>query len=542
MDKISTPPTQEEWDKAKEGLSGSKNGTKWSEKEHIFIKLDDQILLMLKILGNGSTGEAQRARNENNEFYVIKTSKRGITDSTQEGTINQDLGISKTQGVSTIEGGVRIDYLLQKFLGEGLKKYLESQDPKNEFNPTTIKPLDEKVQKYAQKRFNFPDKQQEKRANSVSTLAPEKKELQKKYDLAIAVTAAVLNLHSGKHSKSKKGYAHLDLKPENITVDNDDKVHLIDFDRAQIMDSEECKPIGTATYILKKFQATKEQHDCFALLRVFYIPKTYKSPVVNSMTESNRSTDVTMIFSDEQIEKNRDLSDLLDTKSGVLEKVKDTKTLLLSLILLKHEIYGKNKDQIKNLTEHASNALISLNNMKICIDQELFDSVKENKSLQNMLVFLEDVEIKENKNTLIKDYISRFEKLNEIKEYLEKLKNYKEKKLETSSKKDRVEEFSKDVETKMREYLLGDDNAFNNIKNDNESIISDLEKQQSPALALVLSCILACLRIALTPIDIVKTYYNPKNPNFFLKSPKPKSACLAEKVIEEALKFRGNSQ
>lgn len=51
----------------------------------------------------------------------------------------------------------------------------------------------------------------------------------KQLDYSIELLLNMRDLHSGKASKSGKKYAHLDIKPQNILVDNSGKLHFIDF-------------------------------------------------------------------------------------------------------------------------------------------------------------------------------------------------------------------------------------------------------------------------------------------------------------------------
>ncbi|OAJ33160.1 protein kinase domain-containing protein [Piscirickettsia salmonis] len=48
-------------------------------------------------------------------------------------------------------------------------------------------------------------------------------------DLAIKVSQAVHHLHIGTHSRTSNCYAHLDLKPSNICIDHEGRIHLIDY-------------------------------------------------------------------------------------------------------------------------------------------------------------------------------------------------------------------------------------------------------------------------------------------------------------------------
>lgn len=85
--------------------------------------------------------------------------------------------------------------------------------------------------------------------------------------LAIRIVAAVGELHAN-------GYAHLDLKPENITIDERGNVRIIDFGLAEPLDGAVAGVVGTELYTLPhdtKLAVLKWQLDVFALLRILLV-------------------------------------------------------------------------------------------------------------------------------------------------------------------------------------------------------------------------------------------------------------------------------
>lgn len=86
-------------------------------------------------------------------------------------------------------------------------------------------------------------------------------------DLALKVVDAVSKLH-------KRGYAHLDLKPDNITIDQKGDVHLIDFGMIKKLDEQKHDVyFGTPAYMPNKQNCKNiayKDADCFALMRTLF--------------------------------------------------------------------------------------------------------------------------------------------------------------------------------------------------------------------------------------------------------------------------------
>ena len=82
------------------------------------------------------------------------------------------------------------------------------------------------------------------------------------YQLAINAAYLIYLIHS-------KSIAHLDIKPNNFTIDENCKLHLIDFGESERNIDEKTKYKGTDHYLSNNFKSlTKEQLDIYALLLV----------------------------------------------------------------------------------------------------------------------------------------------------------------------------------------------------------------------------------------------------------------------------------
>lgn len=92
--------------------------------------------------------------------------------------------------------------------------------------------------------------------------------------LAIDLCMQVFLLHNGLNSSTGTEYAHLDLKPKNITIDANNKIHLVDYGSAKTHPDEKLySTLGTAEYSPPGTRSlTKEQMDIIALKRSIYAP------------------------------------------------------------------------------------------------------------------------------------------------------------------------------------------------------------------------------------------------------------------------------
>src|SRR5205085_6560436 len=108
------------------------------------------------------------------------------------------------------------------------------------------------------------------------------KELSKEQRLKIAIDLCLelAYLHEGLKSSTGTGYAHLDLKPRNVTIDKNNAIHLIDHGMSESNPYEKRivkknNPSGTAMYLPYYAEhpdgLTKEQFDMIALKRLIFL-------------------------------------------------------------------------------------------------------------------------------------------------------------------------------------------------------------------------------------------------------------------------------
>ena len=166
---------------------GSRDGAMYS-----YIKgPDGKAIRRDKELGAGGFG---RVKQDERSTMAIKrqiiqpnTAGRGVI---QEATYNYDLNLSENSNISTHQIGTVIKYYNTLKLGTPLLNVL----------------------------LTCTDDQ--------------------RIDYAIQLLTAVENLHTGKTSRTRKKYAHLDIKPDNILVDKDGKLFLIDYGLSKCEDLE----------------------------------------------------------------------------------------------------------------------------------------------------------------------------------------------------------------------------------------------------------------------------------------------------------------
>lgn len=211
------------------------------------------------------------------------------------------------------------------------------------------------------------------------------------FDLAISLTLSLYNLHNGGCSKQGRGYVHYDIKPENVTLDQNGDVHLIDFGHSEEFSSiDRDKFKGSYLYIpYNHGNTSKESHDMFSLLRTLYMPNRY---VTYDQTEglfaykTRDSTDI-MIFNDLVANENSYLAILLNTENG-LSKQFNCYYLLCALVLHKHGLYTHERllSLLGANTSLKLNDLLILNSAGLCITQEMIDKLELNSNYSTMLM------------------------------------------------------------------------------------------------------------------------------------------------------------
>ena len=156
------------------------------------------------------------------------------------------------------------------------------------------------------------------------------KTLSEKIEWVIALLIAVHELHTGKTSRTQTPYVHHDIKPENILLDNQEKLRLIDFGFATsnlevkgcILGSRAFMPVSIHYYTkdIDYYRAGLKQQNIFnglekdkiAVLRTIYNPiypndpkysllanaDFYKLPF--SMQDLLATTNIPPFFADEK--------------------------------------------------------------------------------------------------------------------------------------------------------------------------------------------------------------------------------------------------
>ncbi|MGQ3891532.1 protein kinase domain-containing protein [Legionella sp. CNM-4043-24] len=240
---------ENEWETAERYLSSAPNGQKLAysvvgsgartsrpdlfkeyQTTHSFIKINNEIFFIHRsLIGSGAYGRVKYIENRRGELFVVKIESEFSNG--REQAILYDLGLSNG---SVESPDTEKNYTQIKYLGLSLDKVLEQPQA-----------LDEA----------------------------------RRFRLAISLCASVHRLHHGLDSRSGKGYAHLDLKSNNCTVDEHDNVHLIDFGAAEAhVDSVLSKSMGTYVYAPPvNHSMTKYQYDSLALARTLYWSRGFHS-------------------------------------------------------------------------------------------------------------------------------------------------------------------------------------------------------------------------------------------------------------------------
>ncbi|MFA6301518.1 MAG: hypothetical protein WC627_00095 [Legionella sp.] len=229
-----------------------------NELMYSYIKVSESVILRRHtIVGEGSFGTVRSSidRMGLHSDYLIKSQKFSDQVKKEAGII-EDLGQSDYMLVIRTDGSptsVRKSFQPIIHLGITLSNYLLSK-PKIPFND--------------------------------------------KLELAIDVLLKISDLHDGKASKSNKHYAHLDIKPDNIVINAQNKIQFIDFGTSkEISDTNDqeihknnCTTIGYSPIdieVLRELENSSPQHipdfiqstpnyffdDRIALLRTLYHPR-----------------------------------------------------------------------------------------------------------------------------------------------------------------------------------------------------------------------------------------------------------------------------
>lgn len=232
-----------EWDHAKDLLSKAPNGTKLKStslplsfaSRHSFIKINGKLYGLTKRntidpgISDGSMAKTKYAQDEEGNLFIVKIIDRRASN--HEQSILQDLSVSVG---SEYRNDKPKQYIILKHLGRNLKETLN----------------DTRLVLSAEQRL----------------------------DIAIKLSYQVYQLHQGLLSMSKVAYAHKDIKLDNITIDNQNNVHLIDFGLSH-KDPFQKSYVSTGATIYTaypgKTNLTGADIDIIALKRSLFLPHEF---------------------------------------------------------------------------------------------------------------------------------------------------------------------------------------------------------------------------------------------------------------------------
>ena len=172
-------------------------------------------------IGFGAFGAVKYGIDQRGHLYAIKIEKTNTQAQQKEERANLDLGIMSEHKITRIsDTGQEKHYSSLLYLGDSLDKKL--------------------------------------RFDSVYSL-------EQKKNIARKIAWQLHQLHQGALSDKGTHYAHFDIKPDNITIDDHGRVHLIDFGFAQEVDQPITELVGSSAYWptlhAEEYHAAKQDGD-----------------------------------------------------------------------------------------------------------------------------------------------------------------------------------------------------------------------------------------------------------------------------------------
>lgn len=315
--------THNEWDTAKKFLTNKPNGTKLPHthlptsfnSKHSFIKINGEIYGLAKgnssdsVIPDGRIAKTKYAQDESGNLYVIKISKNEACDNEQqEFAILDDLSLAAGTGIRQDKNK---QYTTIRYLGKNLQQILDDHS---------------------------------------ITLTNEQR-----LDIAIKLAYQIYSLHYGLLSKSKTAYAHQDIKPDNVTIDENGNVSLIDFGFSTYHPHQKCtarsKAPGYTAYTEAR-QLTGAEHDVIGLKRLLYLPWTFYCHLGYIEPKMKDRNNCSWLLS-EQILTQYNLTEFIDTSAKdrgdipeYTKQVMDISTICAALINAREEL-GFTHQEIK---------------------------------------------------------------------------------------------------------------------------------------------------------------------------------------------------
>ena len=316
--------TPDEWDFAKNQLADASSGTKMGHgtlpasfsSKHSFIKVNGKIYCIAKgksrdpVLEQGTMAKAKYAQDEQGNLFIIKIDNTKVSKAEQkESAILLDLSI----GVGT---DVRTDknkqYTVLKYLGKNLHGMTKDQ----------------------------------------SAFLTEDKSM----DLAIKFAYQVYGLHHGLLSVTKTAYAHNDIKPDNVTVDEKGNVHLIDFGLSTLNPHEKSS-VHTGAYYHTAYVGAKTltgaELDVIALKRSLFMPQQFYSHRGHVVVDPVAYCERTSLLNQSMLNR-YNLNEFINTFSAdgdipdYSTQVMDSLTICAALINTKKQLGIKNSELRSN--------------------------------------------------------------------------------------------------------------------------------------------------------------------------------------------------
>ncbi|RNC77735.1 hypothetical protein DA717_08560, partial [Piscirickettsiaceae bacterium NZ-RLO2] len=299
---------------------------------HSFIKVGDKILVLAGrglYLGIGGYATVKLAENETGQIYTLKIQDKRYDPN--EDIVADLYGVS--YGRTERDGGRNLNkrkhYSCYKYLGISLKKYLSE----NQLS------VDEQL------------------------------------TLALKLIEAVEFYHH------KTGKAHLDLKPDNICIDNTSTICLIDYaNSADLAGVTTAGPITPGYVPNREIGHPNESADLIALKRCLYYPDKLCLSA-GSLAGGGRLNSDVWIISDEVIAQNLLLQWVVDTRYGELQ-IQGINAFKQMIAFIK-----ENWELLENNIQ-LQKAIISLDNARINFTAS-WERLKGDLELQESIITLD---------------------------------------------------------------------------------------------------------------------------------------------------------